>query len=270
MISRGRARKNEADSQGNSWEQEFPSFSDSYLYIIPPDHTFRWKNKSGFPLGNSHDEGGITDIAKISLFKNFTQVHEKCTNSFMDPIMDVLKKVKDGGQHPHMSLRNAMVAAGHSEKPFDLVGLVKDTVTKGWKLGQYGLTLWRALQLQWQPDHPSVLWECSMDCFQHPSGPVWRSGWHHVDLCLILHGFYFDKLVLTIAFTCESVGRISTSHWRHGGSACGQLQAKKSLNIHIFVINLFATKIHFASVGPPSRWMDVEWSTRGKLSRYEI
>ena len=99
------------------------------------------EKKSGFPLGNSHDEGGITDIAKKSLFKNFTQVHEKCTNSFMDPIMDVLKKVKDGGQHPHMSLRNAMVAAGHSEKPFDLVGLVKDTVTKGWNLGQYGLTL---------------------------------------------------------------------------------------------------------------------------------
>ena len=64
----------------------------------------------------------------------------------MDPIMDVLKKVKDGhkdkyGNHSHMSLRKAMVAAGHSEKPFDLVGLVKDRVTKGWNMGQYNLTL---------------------------------------------------------------------------------------------------------------------------------
>ena len=54
----------------------------------------------------------------------------------MDPIMDVLKKVKDGEHKSHMSLKSAMVAAGHSEKPFDLVGLVKDTVTKGWSLGQ--------------------------------------------------------------------------------------------------------------------------------------
>ena len=59
----------------------------------------------------------------------------------MEPIMDVLKNVRDGGRHPHMSLRNAEMAAGHSETPFDLVGLVKDSISKGWKLGQYRLTL---------------------------------------------------------------------------------------------------------------------------------
>ena len=62
-------------------------------------------------------------------------------NPFMDPIMDVLEKVRDGGRHPHVSLRSAMVAAGHTEKPFDLVGLVKDTVSKGWKFDQYCLKL---------------------------------------------------------------------------------------------------------------------------------
>ena len=55
--------------------------------------------------------------------------------------MDVLKKVRDGGQHPHMSLRNAEMAAGHSEEPFDLVGLVKDSISKGRRLmGQNSLT----------------------------------------------------------------------------------------------------------------------------------
>jgi len=72
---------------------------------------------------------------RFAVMAFFFQVHCKW-NSHMDPIMDVLKKVKDGEHKSHMSLKSAMVAAGHSEKPFDLVGLVKDTVTKGWSLGQ--------------------------------------------------------------------------------------------------------------------------------------
>ena len=86
-------------------------------------------------------EGSLKGVAKkVTFVKNFPQVEENCKNLFMEPIMDVLKKVRDGGQHPHMSLRNAEMAAGHSEEPFDLVGLVKDSISKGRRLGQNSLT----------------------------------------------------------------------------------------------------------------------------------
>ena len=63
-------------------------------------------------------------------------------NHFLDPIMDALESVKDGVHHAHKTLRSAMVLAGHAEiaeQPFDLVGLIREPITKGWKLGQYSI-----------------------------------------------------------------------------------------------------------------------------------
>ena len=75
----------------------------------------------------------------------YSQVDKQSRNPLMDPIMDALKMVKEGVKHPHMSLAEAEKEAGHSEKPFDLVGLIKDSVPKGWNFSQYSLTLLRAL-----------------------------------------------------------------------------------------------------------------------------
>ena len=69
----------------------------------------------------------------ISPGQNFLQVSISERNAFMDPIMDALLQVRHRGDR--MSLGEAEESAGHSVEPFDLLGMIKNVVIGGWKLG---------------------------------------------------------------------------------------------------------------------------------------